>query len=86
MLSLWRARSGATQLTFPGEQDRDAVAPPFFEDSVGVDVDLFDRPSKPCRKRCQRVAHVIAEAAIGPNEQRQAALFGSVGPQFDCVS
>src|ERR1700730_17334584 len=59
-----------TQLTLPEEQDRDAVAPPHLENSGGVDVDLFDRPSKPCRERCQLVAHVIAQMAIGPNEQR----------------
>ena len=74
------------ELTFPGEQDRDAVAPPFFEDGVGIDVDFLDRPSKPCRKRCQRCAHVIAQVAIGPNEQRQAPRFGSDGSQLDCVS
>ena len=74
------------QLTFARKQDRDAIAPPFLEDSVGIDVDFLDRPSKPRRKRCQRFAHVIAQVAIGPNEQRQAPRFGSDGSQLDCVS
>jgi hypothetical protein len=34
------------ELTVPRKQDRDALAPPFFEDSVGIDVDFLDRPSK----------------------------------------
>ena len=75
----------AAKLTFAGKQDRNAGAPPFFEDGVGVDVDFLDRPSKPRRKRCQRFAHVIAQVAIGPNEQRQAPQVGSDGPQLDCV-
>jgi hypothetical protein len=74
------------ELAFPGKQDRDAVAPPFFEDGVGIDVDFLDRPSKPRRKRCQRFAHVIAQVAISPNEQRQAPRVGSEGPRLDCVS
>lgn len=74
------------KLTLPGQQDRDAVAPPFFEDSVGIDVDFLDRPSKPRRKRRQRFAHVIAQVAIGPNEQRQAPRVGFDGPQLDCDS
>ena len=74
------------ELTFAGQQDRDAVAPPFFEDGVGIDVDFLDRPSKPCRNRCQRFAHVVAQVAIGPNEQRQPPMVDSVCPQRDCVS
>ena len=76
------------ELTFPGQQDRDAVAPPFFEDGVGIDVDVdfLDRPSEPRRKRCQRFAHVIAQVAIGPNEQCQAPRVGSDALQLDCVS
>ena len=73
------------ELSFPGKQDRDAVGPPFFKDSVGIDVDFLDRPSKPRRKRCQRFAHVIAQVAIGPNEQRQAPRVG-FDPPLDCVS
>ena len=56
------------KLTFADKQDRYALAPPFRQDGVGIDVDFLDRPSKPRRKRCQRLAHVIAEVAMGPNE------------------
>ena len=74
------------ELTFAGKQDRDAVAPPLFEDSVGIDVDFLDRPSKPRCKRRQRFPHVIAQVAIGPDEQRQAPRVGSSGPPLDCDS
>jgi hypothetical protein len=79
-----------TELTFPDQQNRDAFAPLLFEHSVGVDVDLIDRPSKHRRKGCQRVAHVIAQVAIGPNEQRQAPPFYCLGrrrfDRFNSVS
>src|SRR6266576_1291265 len=34
-----------TELAFPDQQDRNAFAPLLLERSVGVDVDLIDRPS-----------------------------------------
>src|SRR6476620_2215025 len=53
------------------KEHRHEVAETLLHNSVSIDVDLGDRRAGCSRDRLQRVAHFVAEVAIGAGEERE---------------
>ena len=64
--------SVVAQLALACEQDGDVLAPARLQNRVAVDVDLLDGNAGGHGERHQCRAHVVAEVAIGANEQSEA--------------
>jgi len=60
------------ELSLSREQHRDVLAPARLQRRLAVDIDFLDGGPGGPRNRLQRVAHLVAEMAVGARQKRKA--------------